>query len=77
MCQGKGQGSPGGVTGATGSCLDGWFGLTARGGLAGLLASHSLWGPEPSLLWRPSRYAAFPGPPKCSRGCGDTNALLP
>lgn len=32
MRQGKGQGSPGGVTDATqaaGTCLDGWFGLAA------------------------------------------------
>lgn len=80
MRQGKGQGSPGGVTDATqaaGSCLGGWFGLAAGGGLAGLLALYLLWGPELRLLWGPPRNATFPGTPTGSLGHRGQRHLLP
>lgn len=84
MRQGKGQGSPDGVTygcHAGSRELSGWtvwtllHEVTSLGSLPCTCSGDQ----EPRLLWTPPapRNAAFPGPPKCLRGCRDKDASSP
>lgn len=86
MWQGKGQGSPGGVTygcHAGSRELSGWTVWTLHKVTSlGSLPCTCSGGQEPRLLWKPPppappRNAAFPGPPKCLRGCRDKDASSP